>query len=485
MTAKKFLFVSLIFFGLLTIVFFIQNKKEHDRKSANVSKKKVLKDRQLILGTAKFIQDKDKEFSVLKNHTEKQWALKNINFLKAMQILKEEKRPIPKIIVAVIDTGIHKKHPCLKNSLWTNTKEIPNNGKDDDKNGFTDDVHGWNFVDNDNNIQDYHGHGTHISGIIAAKGKTASSPNCRLIGVAPHVQIMTLKYFSPETNNNNIENTVKAINYAINNGADIINYSGGGPGENNAEKAAVAKAADKNIIFIAALGNDGSKISQINKKKTQPSDKKIVNKEREVASKKPFQKKQQFKYYPASYGFPNIISLQSQNRNNEIIASSNRVEVQYLDTKKRVQTGPGENILSTLPPQRYLQSHFMSKVLRTLASSQIKHNNYGLMTGTSQSTAMATGVTALVKTLYPSWNMEQVINQVNKTGYGGQKTEKIKDITNQGKKLDAYEALIMRDNTVNTFVDESIPDIHHPKEDNSLNLMKDINQFIKKKEKKK
>ena len=482
MEVKKILFAFLILFGLFTVFLFFQNKQINNRKSANFSKKPLLKERQLILGTAKFIQDKDKEFSVLKNHAEKQWALKNINFLKAMQVLKEEKRKIPKIIVAVIDTGIHTKHPCLKNSLWINPKEIPNNKKDDDNNGFIDDVHGWNFVDNNNDVQDYHGHGTHISGIIAAQGKTASSANCRLIGVAPHVRIMTLKYFSAKADNNNIENTVKAIDYARNNGASIINYSGGGPGENLKELAAISKAADKNIIFIAALGNDGSKISQRQKDKEPDSSNK--SKERHIAKKTAYKKKKQFKYYPASYGLRNIISLQSQNKNNEIINSSNRIEFQYLDNKK-VQTGPGENVLSTLPPRKYLQSHLVSKILRTLASSRIKHNNYGLMTGTSQSTAVATGVTALVKTLYPSWSMEQVINQVNQTGYGGQETKKIKEITNQGKKLDAYEALIMRDKTVNTFVDESIPDTHHPEEDKNLSLMKDINQFIEKKKKRK
>ena len=249
----------------------IKDKKTNNRDAANFSKKNLAKERQLILGTAKFIQNEDKKFSVLKNHAEKQWALKNINFLKAMQVLKEEKHKLQNIIVAVIDTGIHTKHPCLKDSLWTNPKEIPNNKIDDDNNGFIDDIHGWNFVENNNDVQDYHGHGTHISGIIAAQGKSARSPNCRLIGVAPNARIMTLKYFSEKAVNNNIENTVKSINYAIANGANIINYSGGGPGENNEEKAAVAKAADKNIIFVAALGNDGTKISQKQKNKEHDS----------------------------------------------------------------------------------------------------------------------------------------------------------------------------------------------------------------------
>ena len=379
----------------------------------------------------------------------------------------------------MIDTGIHTKHPCLKDSLWINPKEIPNNNKDDDNNGFIDDIHGWNFVENNNDIQDYHGHGTHISGIIAAQGKSTHRPNCRMLGLAQNVKIMTLKYFSTKEVNNNIENTVKAIKYANANGAHIINYSGGGPGANDPERSAIAKSADKNIIFIAALGNEGKKISQIpENKKLKPTDQRVL------ASFTDFPQNKDNKYYPASYNLRNILSLQSQNQNNEIIDSSNRIQFQYLDENRKVQTAPGENIHSTLPPRRYLQSHLMSKIVRTLASSKINHNRYGLMTGTSQATAIATGITALVKTLHPSWSMDQIIKQVNQTGFGGQDTEKIKQITNQGKKLDAYEALIMRDKSANTFVDESIPPILEEKNKN-LNLMKDIDRFIKKKKEQK
>ena len=244
----------------------------------------------------------------------------------------------------------------------------------------------------------------------------------------------------------------------------------------------------KNIIFVAALGNDGSKISKINEKDTKPLGKdklkiKQETKKRWLANqgKEHYLAKQVEKYYPASYELPNIIYLQSQNEKNEIINSSNRIQVKYLEDK-RVQTAPGENIISTLPPKKYLQTHFMPKVLRTLARARVKHDNYGYMTGTSQATAVATGVVALVKTLYPSWNMEKQINQVAKTGFG-QETDKIKEKTNQGKKLDAYEALTMRDNSMNTLVDEPISDPVAPEEDPTFKFLKDINKFKKQKSK--
>lgn len=420
MTVKKISLLFLFIFICFTVFFVFQDRSSSLRdSSALTNENKVLenRDRDLVLGQPKFILNEKSHISILKKHIEKQWALKDISFLEAWKVLDEEKTKKKPIVIAVIDTGIHKEHPCLKNRLWINSKEIPDNGKDDDNNGFVDDVHGWNFVGNNNDIQDYHGHGTHVSGIIAAQGATPTSQDCQVTGVAPYALIMTLKYFDSRTgSNNNVENTIKSIEYAVQNGADIINYSGGGPGANSNEKAVIARAADKNIIFVAALGNEGLQIGKSDK------------------------------YYPASYRLPNILSVHSQNEQKEIARSSNRIHNTYLNNKLD-QTAPGENIISTLPPQIYLQSHLKSRIVRRLASFSITHNHYGKMTGTSQATAVTTGVTALVKTLYPSWTMEKQINQVEKTGFG-QETEKIKKVTNEGKKLNAYEALIMRDQNI-------------------------------------
>ena len=376
-------------FGAFSTSFF--NKSSSTRNSSSVAEKD-LKNREPILGQAQFVKGKNKDFAKLKKYIDNQWALKDILLLNTWEeVLKED---MPPLVVAVVDTGIYTKHPCLKNQLWKNEKEIPNNGIDDDKNGFIDDIHGWNFVENNNKIEDNHGHGTHISGIIAAQGP----PHCNILGVAPHVKIMTLKYFEEGANSHkNIVNTIKSIEYAVNNGADIINYSGGGPGANQDEKAIIAQAADKGIIFVAALGNEGSKIGG----KT--------------------------KYYPASYKLSNIVFVQSHNEKEERVESSNYVENQALQPK-RVQTAPGENIISTLPPPEYLQGKLKQAFYRTIAFSRpIKRNNYGYMTGTSQATAVATGVIALAKTKLPTWTMEKIIQQIT-----------------QGHKLSAYGAVTMR-----------------------------------------
>ena len=387
-------------------------------------------ERHLVVGTPKFTKAKKQAPSILERYTQQQWALKDISALKAWEETKGDRN----IVVAVIDTGIHTEHSCLKPNLWTNKKEIPGNGIDDDGNGFADDIHGWNFADGNSNIQDYHGHGTHIAGVIAATGETPASPRCKMIGVAPEASLMILKYYDENNSNKNLENTIKSIEYAINNGAHIINYSGGGPGENAEERKAVAIASDRNILFVAAAGNDGLKIEKGN------------------AALGGRGKSKNFKYYPASYGFPNILFVQSQNESREIIDSSNWVKVSHKDGedfKRRSQTAPGEDIISTLPPRRYIQAR-LSGTQRIMASLKpLKQDNYGKMTGTSQATAVATGVAVLVKSYYKNIGMRQVIEQVARTGFG-RGTEKIKQKTNQGKKLDAYQALIMRHRAVDT-----------------------------------
>lgn len=350
--------------------------------------------------------------SSLEKHVESQWALKDISILEAWNHTKGDKN----LIVAVIDTGIHIRHSCLKSNLWVNPNEIPNNNKDDDGNGFIDDVHGWSFVDNNNNIQDRHGHGTHIAGLIAATGSTSQNPHCKVIGVAPNIRLMILKYYDDHDNNKNVENTILSIKYAIDQGAHIINYSGGGPGSNEEERSLIAQASDKGIIFVSASGNESSEIGKT------------------------------IKYYPASYELPNILYVQSKNANHEIINSSNWISKDYRE-RKSYQTAPGESIISTLPPKRYLQGNLFNNVLRSLASKSTHQDSYGYLTGTSQATAVATGVTALVKSRYPSFTMQQIINQVVKTGFDAN-SEKIQAKTQEGKKLNAVRALNMRDNGI-------------------------------------
>ena len=160
------------------------------------------------------------------------WALDKIQSDKAWKINNGDK----KVVVAIIDTGIDAKHPALRDNLWINPGEDGfdkrghskrNNGIDDDHNGYVDDVHGWNFSGGNNDLTDTHGHGTHIAGIIGAKKINDKLPH----GVAENVSLMVLKYYDPKTGGeDNLQNSVQAILYAVRMKAQIINYSGGGSG---------------------------------------------------------------------------------------------------------------------------------------------------------------------------------------------------------------------------------------------------------------
>lgn len=294
------------------------------------------------------------------------WGLDNkeqashINARKAWKITRGSK----KIIIAVIDTGIDATHPDLKDNICHKP------GTDE---------YGFDFVTNKKNPGDTHGHGSHVAGIAAGSGagKTGAS------GVAPNVCIMAIRYYSDTASGaQNLANTVKAINYAVDNGAHIINYSGGGAEFSTAEMKAIQRAEAKGIIFVAAAGNE-----------YQNTD---------LAANA---------YYPAAYGLSNIIAVAATNIRNQILASSNW-------GKKHVHVAaPGEAVYSTVPKGRY-----------------------AYMTGTSQATAYVSGLAALILSENPSLKPKEVreiiMNSVDKFSNLEAKVA-------SGGRINAYAALRM------------------------------------------
>ncbi|MDE0152181.1 MAG: S8 family peptidase [Bdellovibrionales bacterium] len=277
-----------------------------------------------------------------------EWHLNITNTQKAWQISKGNKN----IVVAIIDTGIDTKHPDLKNNLWVNQAEKNGvKGVDDDKNGFIDDIHGWNFADNSSVIMDYHGHGTHVAGIIGGMGKVCKP------GVAPQVSLMVLKYYSPGAPGSvNLANTINSIYYAIRNGAHIINFSGGGPHPNEEERKAIELALEKNILLVTAGGNEKSDIGE-----------------------KP--------YYPASYQLSNILAVGASDKSDKHSSFSNRGK--YIKAH-----APGTKIYSTLP---------------------LGLGRCGFLTGTSQSTPIFTGGAVLVKHYKQLDRPSSIIDYLSKT----------------------------------------------------------------------
>ena len=357
--------------------------------------------RLMSLGTPEKVDlGNNKEHPVIMNDPsiQKNWGLmgtggaSDIRVNRAWNITQGDRH----VVVAVIDTGVDMNHPDLRENLWRNPGETgldthgrdkATNGIDDDGNGFVDDVYGYDFVNKKgiNDVKssqsvakDHHGHGTHVAGIIGAVGGN----NIGISGVCPKVSLMILKYFDPISHNNdNLKNTVRAVRYAVANGAQIINYSGGGIEPNEDEKAAIMSAREKGILFVAAAGNEKSNSDTSH-------------------------------YYPADYGLDNIISVTAINPDAQVLASSN------YGVKTVHIAAPGEGIYSTLPD-----------------------GAYGFMTGTSQATGFVTGVAALLFAQNRDFNYLKVKRQILSTA---DEISTLRDKTMTSGKLNSYAALAIQ-----------------------------------------
>ncbi|MDQ8202921.1 S8 family serine peptidase [Pelagicoccus sp. SDUM812003] len=157
------------------------------------------------------------------------------------------------IIIAITDSGIRLDHEDLKANLWTNSREIANNGIDDDGNGYVDDVHGANTIAPSLSANDDNGHGTHVAGIAGAVGNNSIG----IAGVAWDVNLMAVKCLNKD-GQASVSSLVDGIDYAIENGAHIINASWGGYGFAPALRDAIYRAQDAGIFFVTAAGNDAS-----------------------------------------------------------------------------------------------------------------------------------------------------------------------------------------------------------------------------------
>ncbi len=165
------------------------------------------------------------------------------------------------VVIGVLDTGMDITHPDLVNNVFTNTNEIPDNGIDDDGNGFIDDVHGWNFTDNNNDVTDYVGHGTHVAGIIGASGNNGTG----LTGVNWNVKLLPLKIGIGATEGVSFEAAVAGIEYAValkHQGVNIVaingSFGGYSPTYDPIFDQALHDANDAGILFVVAAGNENA-----------------------------------------------------------------------------------------------------------------------------------------------------------------------------------------------------------------------------------
>jgi thermitase len=235
------------------------------------------------------------------------------NILKAWEITKGSRD----VIVAIIDTGVDYNHEELKDNMWVNQAELNGRpGVDDDGNGFIDDVHGYDFIENDGNPDDGYGHGTHCAGIVGA-----SHTKGKIMGVMGQVSIMAVRMMD-DKGRGKLEQSIKAVGYAIENGAHVLSNSWGSRGYSEILENLFKKANDRGIVAVAAAGN-----ARFNNNDESPT-------------------------YPATYNSPNIISVSAINAQNRHAAYSSY-------GPKTVHVGaPGTNVLSAfIKTRRYKETY--------------------------------------------------------------------------------------------------------------------------------
>lgn len=235
-----------------------------------------------------------------------QYALATIHAPEAW----ERRTDCSRVIVSVVDSGIDYFHDDLIPNLWNNPGEIAHNHKDDDGNGFADDVHGWDFSKNDEYPWDADSHGTHVSGIIGAAANDIGT-----VGVCWEAQIMAVRFLD-ETGAGFASDALQAIDYSRKNGASVINNSWGGGPKDSGLYYAFNAANDADIVLVVAAGND-----------TEDND--------------------NVPTYPAQFQLPTQINVAATTSTDALAGFSN-----FGATTVHI-AAPGEGILSTVPFDDY------------------------------------------------------------------------------------------------------------------------------------
>ena len=241
-------------------------------------------------------------------------------------------------IIAILDTGVDLTHPDLKDNLWTNTAEAYGvNDKDNDGNGFNNDVHGWDFVNNSGNIRDNNMHGTHVAGIAAA-----ANNGIGIVGANPLALIMPITVLQSD-GAGDVATIVKGIDYAVQNGATVLNMSFGLYTNSRVLRQALESAYQK-AVLVAAAGNEGRCIyaSHWGTKHEDPEPKSMP-------------------CFPAAYSF--VLGVQATEKGGGIATFSNydddgpffSCESSYLDPDgfNYELKAPGKKMLSTIPEGNY------------------------------------------------------------------------------------------------------------------------------------
>ena len=274
----------------------------------------------------------------------------------------------PEVIVAVTDTGIDIQHPDLAANIYRNPDEIAANGVDDDRNGYIDDINGFDVADNDNSVNDIVGHGTQMAGIIAAVMNNG-------VGMSGACQskLLPVKFFrktgaEPELFDASVGDAAKSLLYSIAAGASIINASwlttlpNNTSGQSNALRDAVSATNDAGVLLVCIAGNTADNNDHT-------------------------------KIYPGAYQLPNQIVTAASDYNDELWHVVNSPNALLSGFGKRTVhlAAPGVSVLTTQARGDCF----------TCSKSSNADDWYSRIDGTSAAAAFVSAVAALVRTRYP------------------------------------------------------------------------------------
>jgi hypothetical protein len=279
-----------------------------------------------------------------------QWGLGSVSSYQAWSYSTGSKG----VVVAIIDSGIDLTNQDLKNNLWVNPGEIAGDGIDNEGNGYIDDIYGWNFANNNNDVQDRYGHGTHVAGIIGAEGGNSLG----VAGINWNVSLMSLKFFD-DKGVGDTGGAIRAMDYIsmMKNiyGVNVVaaNASWGGTGFSNMLYEAIGRLNDAGVVLTVAAGNKGS------------------NNDITLS-------------YPSCFDVNNIISVGALSSYTNGLASFSNYGANTVDI-----AAPGSTILSTIP-----------------------YNNYGYKSGTSMASPFVAGAVALLNAVKPGITVSEVKNAI-------------------------------------------------------------------------